>query len=78
MPRGRDTAEAMRFEQLCHATKAKRRIAREAQRMDDMRLKTCGWLELRAETEGLEIEADMAGMMLRGLTPIAAKWAARR
>ena len=72
MPRGRlgqrarrNASEALRFEQLCHQTRERRRTLREAQRMEDMRRKTYGWDDLKYQIEGLEIQAEMQAMELR-------------
>ena len=72
MPRGRlgGTArrkdlKALRYEQLCHETQAARTALRDAQRYKDICRKTYGWLELREQMEGLEIQAEMKDMELR-------------
>ena len=88
MPRGRlgitarrAASEAMRFEQLCQKTRQNRQAMRKAQRHEDICRKTYGWLELRDQMEGLEIQAEMKAMELRllnadrqliGLPPVEA------
>ena len=72
MPRGRlsgrarrDAIDAIRFERLCHETRQNRQAMRDAQRRADIARKTYGWLELRDQMEGLEIQAEMKDMGLR-------------
>ena len=69
MPRGRlggaarrDGLRALRFEQLCHETRMKRRALREQQRMDDMRRASPDWVELDARLKQLQFEAELDAM----------------
>ena len=69
MPRGRlggaarrDGLRALRFEQLCHETRIKRRALREQQRMDTLRRATPDWVEMDAQLKRLQLEAELDAM----------------